>query len=100
MSSNNYIYDEAQPSGHGFSFSHKLEYDLTSPKAKKLASRLEKNEDQFSNRTNAHKSTNRGGRSFDLSPELTLDDLREKLKAGGTTGNLLPLSGYIISPFH
>jgi hypothetical protein len=60
-----------------------MEYDITSPRGKKLTSRLERNEDPFSNRTNAQRSAKKDKRSFDLSPELTLDDLREKLKAGG-----------------
>jgi len=80
----NYIYDETQQGGHGFSFSHKLEHDLISPKNRKPNnSRLEKIDEPFSSRNNLHKSSQRGGagRGFDLSPELTLDDLREKLKA-------------------
>lgn len=84
----NYIYDETQQGGHGFSFSHKLEHDMISPRNRKPNPRLEKNEDLFANRINSHKSAQRGGgRGFDLSPELTLDDLREKLKADNSKKN-------------
>ena len=76
----NYIYDESQLNGHGFSFSIKPDHENNSPRLSHFNLLSQKiNRSPFQEKKELkHKS-----KGFDLAPELTLDDLREKLKNDG-----------------
>lgn len=80
---NNYVYDEGQSTGHGFSFSTKQALDANSPRVPRFYPISEKsNESSFLQKT-LRNSSGKKSKGFNLAPELTLDDLRERLKQDG-----------------
>lgn len=80
---NNYTYDENQTSGHGFSFSLKPGMDNISPRLQNFQPISERSHESSINYKSSMSSSVQKARAFNLAPELTLDDLREKLRNDG-----------------
>ena len=66
---------------HGFSFSMKDALDANSPRLQHFRPISEKSMESSVRQRNSRTASNQ--KAFNLAPELTLDDLREKLKNDG-----------------